>query len=569
MAYAWWCRLAWWLTMLLMVCLPRTIDAQQPAQSDADLARQGAVALAAAHGEKPRYGGKFLSVGNEEIPFYDMHQTSFGGVYAATAPAYNCLIRTSPYDPKGEVFIPELADTWEVSNGGQTLTFHLHKGVKWHDGTPFSSADVAYTVERIMHPPKGMVSPRGPVFSALIDRVETPDPDTIIVHGKGPSSLLLPIFANGWSVIMPKHILEKDPVNGLKTTVVGTGPFKLKEPPTTTLWKYERNPDYFQKGLPFLDEIEIHIITDPQALVAAVLSRRVFWTDAFAHPNLDRDLARSTAQQNPNLIHASAPSLIISHFSMQTEKPPFDDLRVRQAMSEAIRREAIAELGNQAGAVGTGVYPLGPWAMPQEMRQQLIGYGPDMAKRIAHAKALLTAYEKEKGKIDWSKIKIQCSTNIKFSCENAQVVQQLLKKINVNIELEPMLVAQHRGNEVSGNYILSLLGAAVDFDDPIDSFGQWFVTNGGRWYQRHSLPELDTLFEQQKFTADLEARKKLIWDMDKLAMNDAAYLILHWFDLHHVRWNFVKGWTLTPNVRSTNARMDYVWLDLPELPHSR
>jgi len=254
---------------------------------------------------------------------------------------------------------------------------------------------------------------------------------------------------------------------------------------------------------------------------------------------------------------------------MQTEKPPFDDLRVRQALSEAIRRESIAELGNQAGAIGTGVYPLGPWAMPVEMRQQLIGYGPDMAKRIAHAKELLATYEKEKGKIDWSKIKIQCSTNIKFSCENAQVVQQLLKKINVNIELEPMLVAQNRGNEVSGNYILSLLGAAVDFDDPIDSFGQWFVTKGGRWYQRHSLPDLDKLFEQQKFTADLAARKKIIWDMDKLAMNDAAYLILHWFDLNHVRWNFVKGWTLTPNVRSTNARMDYVWLDLPELPHAR
>jgi ABC-type transport system substrate-binding protein len=300
-----------------------------------------------------------------------------------------------------------------------------------------------------------------------------------------------------------------------------------------------------------------------------VLSKRVFWTDSFAHPNLDRDLAKSAVQQNPHLIHASAPSLIVSHLSMQTEKPPFDDLRVRQALSEAIRRESIAELGNQAGAVGTGVYPLGPWAMPVEMRQQLIGYEPDMAKRIAHAKELLATYEKEKGKVDWSKIKIQCSTNIKFSCENAQVVQQLLKKINVNIELEPMLVAQHRGNEVSGNYILSLLGAAVDFDDPIDSFGQWFVTKGGRWYQRHSLPDLDKLFEQQKFTADLAARKKLIWDMDKLAMNDAAYLVLHWFDLNHVRWNFVKGWTLTPNVRSTNARMDYVWLDLPELPYAR
>src|SRR5215475_8403549 len=559
----------WWVGMLLVLCIPLRGLAQQANQADAALARAGALALAAAHGDKPRYGGKFVSAGNEEIPFYDMHQTSFGGVYAAVAPAYNCLIRTSPYDPMALDLIPELADTWDISDGGKIITFHLHKGVKWHDGTPFSSADVQYTLERIMHPPKGMVSPRGPVFNAIIERVETPDPDTVVIHGKGPSGLLLPLFANGWNVMIPKHIAEKDPVNALKTTVIGTGPFRLKEPPTSSLWKYERNPDYFQKDLPFLDEIEIHLITDPQALVAAVLSKRVYWSDSFPHPNMDRDLSTSTVQQNPHIVRSSNSVLGVSHLTIQSEKPPFDDLRVRQALSEAIRRETVSELGTTPGVVGTASYPLGPWAMPREMRAHLIGYGPDMAKRIAHAKELLAAYEKDKGKVDWSKIKIQCSTNIKFSCENAQVVQQLLKKINVNIELEPMLLAQHRGNEVSGNYILSLLGAAVDFDDPIDSFGQWFVTGGGRWYQRHSLPELDTLFEQQKFTPDPEARKKLIWAMDKLAMNDAAYLILHWFDLNHVRWNFVKGWTLTPNVRSTNARMDYVWLDLPELPHAR
>ena len=562
-------RWMWRIGLLMVLCLPLLVMAQQATKSDADLARQGALALALAHGDKPRYGGKFFSVGNEEIPFYDMHQTSLGGIYAAVAPAYNCLIRTSPYDPKGQEIMPELADTWEVSDGGKTLTFHLHKGVKWHDGAPFSSADVKYTIERIMHPPQGMVSPRGPVFNALIERVEAPDPDTVVVYGKGPSALLLPLFASGHNVIIPKHIVEPDPVNALKTRVIGTGPFRLKEPPTTSLWKYERNPDYFQKDLPYLDEIEIHLITDPQAMVAALLSKRVYWSDAFAHANMDRDLAKSTVQQNPNLIHSANPGLIVSHLTLQSEKPPFDDLRVRQALSEAVRREAISELGNQAGAVGTGVYPLGPWAMPREMRDQLIGYGPDIAQRIAHAKELLAAYEKEKGKIDWSKIKLQCATTIKFSCENAQVVQQLLKKINVNIGLEPMLFSQLRANEVSGNYWLSLLGAAIDFDDPIDTFGQWFVTKGGRWYQRRSVPEIDKLYEQQKFIADPEERKKVIWEMDKLAMNDAAYLILHWFDLHHVRWNFVKGWTITPDIRSTNARMDYVWLDLPELPHTR
>ena len=103
-------------------------------------------------------------------------------------------------------------------------------------------------------------------------------------------------------------------------------------------------------------------------------------------------------------------------------------------------------------------------------------------------------------------------------------MQQMLKKINVNVELEPMLLSQLRANEVSGNYMMSLLGAALNFDDPIDTFGQLFVTKGGRWYQRRSLPALDALFEQQKFMADPEARKKIVWEMDNMAMNDAAYL---------------------------------------------
>ena len=394
----------WWVGMFLVVGMSLPALAQQAPQSDAELARQGALALAVAHGEKPRYGGKFLSVGNEEIPFYDLHQTSLGGVYAATAPAYNCLIRTSPYDPMARDIIPELADTWDLSNGGKTITFHLHKGVKWHDGVPFSSADVQYTIERMMHPPKGMVSPRGPLFNALIERVEAPDPETVVVYGKGPSPLLLPLFANGHNVIIPKHIAEKDPVSALKTTVIGTGPFRLKEPPTSSLWKYERNPDYFKKDLPYLDEIEIHIITDAQSMMAAVLSQRVYWSDSFAHPSMDRDLSQSAAQQNPHLVRSAHPALLLFAISLQTEKPPLDDLRVRQALSEAIRREAIDELGSLSGVVGTGNYPLGLWAMPTEMRAQHIGYGPDMAKRIAHSKELLAAYEKDKGKIDWSKI---------------------------------------------------------------------------------------------------------------------------------------------------------------------
>lgn len=544
----------------------------QPAArpSDAEILRQqGPAALAAAHGETPRYGGKFISAGVEATPLFDMHQTSFGGVYAATAPAYNCLVRTSPYDPMALEVVPELAQSWDISPDGQTITFHLHQGVKWHDGMPFSSADVLYTIERIMHPPPNMVSPRGPVFNALIARAEAPDAHTVVVHGKGPSALLLSLFANGWNVIVPKHIVEKDPINALKSQVIGTGPFRLKAPPTSALWQYERNPEYFLKGLPYLDALEIHLITDPQALATALLSKRVFWTNSYATSTLDRDLAQAVVQRNTNLVLAKTPSLALAYLSMHTGKAPFDDLRVRQAFSEALRRESLAEFGKQTGMVGTGTYPVGPWAMPPAKRAQLIGYGEDMTKRLAHAKALLTAYEQDKGQVDWSKIKLQCATNLPVTCENAQVVQQLLKKAGVNITLDPMLLAQQRGNEVSGDYLLSTLLAGFDFDDPIDVFGQLYVSKGGRWYQRSALPELDQLFEQQKFLRDPEARRQVVQAMDTLAMNDAAFLILQWVDAFHVRQQFVKGWLATPNARSTNARMDYVWMDLPELPHER
>src|SRR5262245_45072893 len=265
-------RWRWWVGLMAIVALPVAVMAQLATKSDADLIREGPAALAAAHGDKPRYGGKFISTGNEVIPLFDMHQTSFGGVYAATASAYNCLIRTSPYDPMALDIVPEL------------------------------------------------------------------------------------------------------------------------------------------------DEMEIHIITDPQAMAAAVLSKRVFWTDAFPHPSLDQDLGKSMVKQNPNLVLSNVAVLGIASLTMQTEKAPFDDVRVRQAISEGIRREALAELGKQTGLVGTGTYPAGPWAMPREMREQLIGYGSDMLKRITHAKELLAAYEKEKGKIDWSKIKIQCSTNLPVTC---------------------------------------------------------------------------------------------------------------------------------------------------------
>ena len=529
----------------------------------------GAAALASANGETPRYGGKFLTSGPELIPSADMHQTSFGGVYTITAPIYNGLLATSPYDPLALEMIPDLATSWELTDQGATVTFHLAEGVTWHDGAPFSSDDVKYTIERIMFPPEGMVSPRKETLKSLIESVDAPDQNTIVINGRGPSPLVLSVFSSGWQGIIPKHIVEPDPVNALKTVAIGTGPFKLKKEPSTQLWEYERNEAYFKPDLPYLDEVDYNIILDQQVRSTAILTQRTYWNESAPHPTLTVEQAQALSDQEDNIVISNATILTIAHIALMTEKPPFDDLRVRQAINEAIERPKISSLAGQKGTVGTGNFPLGPWALPPERQAALMGYGPDMDVRRAHAKELLADYEAEKGKIDWGSMKMQCSTNIAFSIEYCQIIQPMLKDVGIDIQLDPADVSQTRGNEVSGNFDISSLGAGLDFDDPTDTFGQLFITDGGRWYQRRSIPELDALYKAQQFEPDFEKRRELTWEMDEIAMNDSSFMILHWFLINHARWNFVKGWTASANIRSTNARLDYVWLDFPELPTSR
>ena len=341
----------------------------------------GPRALAEANGESPRYGGKFLANNWEPIPFYDMHQTSFGGVYVITAPAYNGLLATSPYDQLAAEIIPDLALSWDISDGGTTVTFHLAEGVTWHDGQPFSSEDVKWTIERIKNPPEGMVSPRQGVFRNTVESVEIPDANTVVLKSEGVSPLLVPLFSNGWNGIIPKHVSEVDPVNAMMTQVIGTGPFMLSEPPTTTLWRYERNPDYFDENLPYLDEIEYQIIQDPQAQAAAILTQKIYFNDSIGGINFSPELGQSVADQEPGIIFSPVPTTTISHLTMNSTRAPFDDLRVRQAVSEALHRESIGEFGPQAGTVGTGNFPLGPWALPKDVQESLIGYGPDMDVR--------------------------------------------------------------------------------------------------------------------------------------------------------------------------------------------
>src|SRR5262245_49174132 len=199
--------------------------------------------------ETPRKGGVLLAVIGADPPSLDPHQESTFANIQLVAPLYSLLLQIDPYNyPK---IIGDVATDWKISPDGLTYTFKLRQGIRFHDGSPLTSTDVKPTYDKIVSPPEGVASVRKEAYTA-VDRIDAPDPTTVVFKLKFPSASLLGNLASPWNVIYPTKYLDKDP-NYFKTNVVGSGPFKFKSYTRGSTFEGERNPDYFVKDRPYLD----------------------------------------------------------------------------------------------------------------------------------------------------------------------------------------------------------------------------------------------------------------------------------------------------------------------------
>src|SRR5215813_13468381 len=192
------------------------------------------------------------------------------------SPMYDTLLRRSPKD--GQTIIPDLALKYDISPDGKKYTFHLRNGVKFHDGADFTAEDVKATYERIARPPKGVVIPRTPLFATVGDIVVV-DPHTIefrLTEAR-PKAYMLGAFASGWNVIVRKKTLEENQGNLRQVMAYpGTGPFKHVSRKDKEIWIMEKNPDYWNKGLPYVDRLEVyHMAPFSAELGAAFLSGKL------------------------------------------------------------------------------------------------------------------------------------------------------------------------------------------------------------------------------------------------------------------------------------------------------
>src|SRR5712692_6153606 len=289
------------------------------------------MAPAAPTTEPPRRGGVLLAVIGADPPSLDPHQESTFANIELVAPLYSTLLQIDPYHyPK---IIGDVASEWKISLDGLAYTFKIHQGIRFHDGSPLTAADVKASYDKIVFPPEGVRSVRKNAYTA-VERIEAPEPRTVVFKLKFPSASLLANLASPWNVIFPRKYLDQD-VNYFKTHVVGSGPFKFKSYTRGSTFEGERNPDSFVKDRPYLDGYKFFISTETSVRAAAIRSGRAY-IEFRNLPNAEVEAIRKTLG-NKVVVQDTAATGLFGIAMNQTVKP-FTDVRVRKALTLAFDR---------------------------------------------------------------------------------------------------------------------------------------------------------------------------------------------------------------------------------------
>jgi peptide/nickel transport system substrate-binding protein len=500
--------------------------------------------------ETPRKGGVLLAVIGADPPSLDPHQESTFANIQLVAPLYSLLVQIDPYNyPK---IIGDLATEWKVAPDGLTYTFKIRQGVKFHDGSPLTSADIKATYEKIIFPPQGVASTRKNAYTA-VERIDAPDPTTVVFKLKFPSASLLSNLASPWNVIFPKKYLDKDP-NYFKTNVVGSGPFKFKNYTRGATFEGERNPDYFVKDRPYLDGYKFFISPETSVRAAAIRSGRAY-IEFRDMPNSEVDAIKRqlgdkvTVQQTP----------MVGQFGVLINNTikPFTDIRVRKAVTLGFDRYTAGKvLYTLTGLRDPGgmMRPGTEWAMSPAELEKFPGFWRDAEKSRAEAKKLLA----EAGYPNGFKVVLK-NRNVKLPYQDLAVFAiQEWRKIGIEAENRPVETAAWFSDLSQANFEL-MIGPTVEFMDDPDQFLNRYQTGAPQNYGRFSDPVVDDLFSRQARAIDPAERKKLVIQLQQRILENAYYMPGLWWTRNVVHWTKVKNYVAPPS-HYTNQKLQDVWL---------
>lgn len=482
-----------------------------------------------------RRGGT-LRFGVHNAPaHFDIHQSGTVGNIGPQGPMYDTLIRRDPRD--GQTIIPDLAQRWEISPDGLTYTFHLRRGVRFHDGAELTAEDVRATYQRIIWPPKGVVIPRTPLFSA-VSEIVTPDPYRIQFKLKEPRprAFMLGAFASGWNVIVRKKTLD-DHEGNLRQVMAypGTGPFRHVSRKDKEVWVVERNPNYWNPGLPYLDRVEIyHLPPFSPELGSALLTGKI------DYGRLLDPVSWRKVKENPNMTAVEFNQSVIQAVWVNNRRRPLGDPRVRRAMHLALDRHVLVDVVKDVAPmlVGGFIYPFGEFAAPPEEMEKRLGYQRDPKAAVQEARRLLAAAGQAQGLRNLDFV-VRDTAAVKLW---AVAIQSMLKEaINVEVKLRTVQISQWFEEVQAGNFDLGIGAIVSTLLDPSDYFSAWYGKDGPQNYSQWTNDSFHALARQIERELDDGKRRALVRQAELLLEQDPPLLPVAYEKIYDGYWNYVRG----------------------------
>src|SRR6202035_115830 len=477
-------------------------------------------------GETPKNGGTLTyMIPADAPPSLDGHrETTYATVHSA-APFYSVLIRINPENPSSTTdFVCDLCMAMpRPTDDGKTYTFKIRDGVKFHDGSPLTPADVAASWNAIIHPPEGVSSARESYY-IMVGNVEAPDPATVVFHLKFATGAFLPALADPYAWIYKKEILDKDP-RWYEKNVMGSGPFTFAEYQLGQSIKGVRNPDYYHQGLPYLDGFT-GIYADKQAVrVDAIRADRAA-IEFRGFPPAVRD----------ELVGALGDKITVqtndwncgSFVEPNHKKKPFDDARVRRALTLAIDRwhgaPQLAKIAN-VHTVGGIVFPGSPLAADKEELQDIAGFSLDIEKSRAEARRLL----KEAGAEGLSFELLNRNVDQPYK-HNATWVIDEWSKIGLHVTQRVMPTGPWFEAMRQGNFDAVLAGNCQSVVNPLLDV-QRYLPNYAANYGQFDDPQEIALYDKMLRETDFSMQRTLMRQFEKHVLDTEAHeiFLLWWY----------------------------------------
>ncbi len=497
-----------WCCLCLLVLFFTAGCAEESIQSAAPLRPPGT----------PAYGDTFVlgSIGEPSnlIPILSSDSSS----HDVAGYVYNGLVK---YD-KDLKLVGDLAQSWEISADGLVITFHLHKGVKWHDGADFTSRDVLYTY-RVTIDPK-TPTPYAEDFKQ-VKAVEAPDSHTVrVTYGKP----FAPALASWGTSILPSHLLEGKDItkSDLSRRPVGTGPYTFKEWIAGQKVVLESFKDYYE-GQPYISRVVYRIIPDSSTMYMELKAGGV---DMMGLSPVQYARQTDTAKFRARFNRYRYPASAYTYLGYNLRNQLFADRRVRQAITSAINKDEIIQgvlLG--MGQVAKGPYKPGTWAWNPNIKD--CDYNPKRAVELLAS----AGWAKKNGdgilEKDGRPLSFTILTNQgnEQRLKAAQIIQQRLKRIGVDVKIRVIEWASFINNFIDKrDFEVVLLGWTLG-QDP-DIFDVWHSSKTGKKelnFIGYKNEEVDRLIEKGRGTFDHEERKRCYWRIQEILAEDQPYTFLY------------------------------------------